>query len=184
MHAMCVHCREFAQLEEDRRAVFPAMETGRKVNNGSLPMPVAVGRLITNAISKFNIRHDAPSDLHPVRDVIEPVNAMLDKLVVVPGADTLSREAQNNASLLLRAMIRGHLASKALIAKHRLTRAALSWLLGEIDTRFNISVAAGGEMCGVLAAQVRHATRPLYSRLHCNTPLPRSRSPSSAPVHW
>ena len=134
--------------------MLPAMEAGKKVNSGSLPMPVAVGRLITNAISKFNIRHDAPSDLHPVRDVIEPVNVMLQKLVLVPGADALSREAQTNASLLLRAMLRGHLASKALIAKHRLTRAAVNWLLGEIDTRFNVSVAAGGEMCGVLAAQV------------------------------
>ena len=129
------------------------MMAARKISGGNLPMPVAVGRLITNAISKFGIRHDGPSDLHPVRDVIEPVNALLQRLILVPGADALSREAQSNASLLFRAMLRGHLASKALIATHRLTRAAVNWLLGEIDTRFNVSVVAGGEMCGVLAAQ-------------------------------
>lgn len=30
---------------------------------------------------------------------------------------------------------------------------AFNWLLGEIETRFNISIAPAGDMCGVLAAQ-------------------------------
>jgi hypothetical protein len=53
------------------------MEAARKVKDGSLPMPVAVGRLIINAISKFNLRQDSVSDLHPVEDVIRPVEALL-----------------------------------------------------------------------------------------------------------
>ncbi len=53
------------------------MEAARRLKEGSLPMPVAVGRLIVNAIAKFNLRHDGVSDLHPVSDVILPVEALL-----------------------------------------------------------------------------------------------------------
>jgi DNA-directed RNA polymerase II subunit RPB1 len=80
---------------------------------------------------------------------------LLDRLVIVPGRDPLAAEAQRNATLLLKATLRAHLASKPVIAKYRLTKEAFQWLLGELETRFNMSIAAAGEMCGVLAAQVR-----------------------------
>jgi DNA-directed RNA polymerase II subunit RPB1 len=107
------------------------------------------------------------------------------KLVLVPGSDRLSVEAQDNASLCLRAMLRGHLASKPLIAKHRMTRNALAWLLGEIEMRFSVSLAAGGEMCGVLAAQVRPVQsverrtrrRCPQQRRVVHPPVPRSTLP-------
>ena len=150
--------REMEALEADRAVISAAFAAGRRMEKGEAPMPVAVGRLLRTALARFNVSPDAISDCHPVTDVIEPVSALLKRLVIVPGGgagagDPLAVEAQSNATALLRSMVRGHLASKPLIAKSRISRDALRWLLGEVEARFFASHAAAGEMCGVLAAQ-------------------------------
>jgi DNA-directed RNA polymerase II subunit RPB1 len=90
-----------------------------------------------------------------VRDVIEPVAALIKRLVVVnnPKKDALTGEAQDNATSLMRVLLRSHLASKVIVVRHRMSRAAFSELLGEIEARWNQSIVAPGEMCGVVAAQ-------------------------------
>lgn len=60
--------------------------------------------------------------MHPVRDVITPVAGLLRRLVIVPGKDRLAQEAQENATAMLRVLIRSHLASKPVIEQHRMTR--------------------------------------------------------------
>ena len=52
-----------------------------------------------NARKRFHINTDEPTDLHPKR-IIREVNALCEKLVVVPGKDMISEEAQKNATLL------------------------------------------------------------------------------------
>jgi DNA-directed RNA polymerase II subunit RPB1 len=145
--------REFSVLLRDREIIADLFSHMRKVDKDITPMALAISRMITNAKRKFRIASDGVSDLHPVRDVIDPLNALLNELIVVPGSHPLSVEAQANATSLLQAALRSHLASRRVIEMHRLTREAFSWLLGEIRTRFNGSVVAPGEMCGVLAAQ-------------------------------
>ena len=145
--------REFELIEASRSVIHASFSAGRRMEKGDAPMPVNVGRLLLNCAQKFGMRHDGMSDLHPVVDVIEPVNALLKRLVIVPGKDALAREAQSNATCLLEAMLRAHLASKPIIARWRLSRDAFRWLLGEVESRFFTSHAAAGEMCGVLAAQ-------------------------------
>jgi len=144
---------EFAQIAADRATLAAVFALTRKVDRDVTPMPLAVARMVLNAKRKFGIASDGVSDLHPVRDVIEPLRALTARLVVVPGADALAVEAQANATALLRAMLRSQLASRRVIEVHRLTREAFASLLGEIETRFNGSLVAPGEMCGVLAAQ-------------------------------
>jgi len=145
--------REFDQLEADRASLRAVFSMLKAMDRTSLPTPLALNRMVLNAKMKFRIRHDGKSNLHPVRDVIEPLSDLIKRLVVVPGRDALAGEAQHNATTIVQVLLRSHLASKVVIEKHRLTREAFAWLLGEIETRFNISIVAPGDMCGVLAAQ-------------------------------
>ena len=77
----------------------------------------------------------------------------MDRLVVVVGNDPLSVEAQANATTLYRILIRSLLSTKRVLKDYRLSEAALKWVLGEIETRFNVAKVNPGEMAGVLAAQ-------------------------------
>jgi DNA-directed RNA polymerase II subunit RPB1 len=105
-----------------------------------------------NATQQFRIDRSQPSDLHP-KDVITKVNSLINKLVVVHGFDTLSMEAQENATTAYRILIRSMLASKRVLMEFRLSEASLDWILGEIEARFHLSKVNPGEMAGVLAAQ-------------------------------
>jgi DNA-directed RNA polymerase II subunit RPB1 len=78
---------------------------------------------------------------------------LLDKLVVVVGDDPLSVEAQTNATSLYCILVRSLLSSKRVLREFRLSEAALSWVLGEVEIRFNLAMVNPGEMAGVLAAQ-------------------------------
>jgi DNA-directed RNA polymerase II subunit RPB1 len=146
--------REVELLREDQRnlrVIMANREAGRESDDSSYA-PGNIRRVISNAIRQFRIDRSQPSDLHP-RDVIQKVSALLDRLVVVVGDDPLSAEAQNNATLLYRILVRGMLASKRVLKDFRLSEAALNWVLGEVETRFNHAMVNPGEMAGVLAAQ-------------------------------
>ena len=149
--------RELAQLEADRAVLFGAAKKANSVPDGhECALPVNAERLLWNAKNAFGIRPDRPSDLHPVADVIEPLAALIKRCRVVPnptGEDRLAAEAQDNATALFGAMLRSTLASKKVIAFHRLTREAFNYLLGQIEARWFSGIAAAGEMCGVVAAQ-------------------------------
>ncbi len=84
-----------------------------------------------------------PTDLAP-HVVVKRVRDLLKKLVVVPGKDDLSREAQENATLMFSMLARATLASKPVVMKHRLSIKAFDWLLGDIELRFNQAMAAAG----------------------------------------
>jgi len=146
--------REVDLLREDQyllRIIMANREAGRESDPYSYA-PGNVRRVITNATRQFRIDKSQPSDLHP-KDVINKVNGMLERLIVVVGDDVLSREAQANATTLYRILIRSLLASKRVLQEFRLSEAALNWILGEIETRFHVSKVNPGEMAGVLAAQ-------------------------------
>lgn len=146
--------RELEVLREDQaslRVIMKNREPGRESDDSSYA-PGNVLRVINNAIRQFRIDKSKPSDLHP-RQVIQTVQGLLDRLVVVVGDDPLSVEAQSNATTLYRILIRGLLSSKRVLRDWRLSQAALDWVVGEVETRFNIAMVNPGEMAGVLAAQ-------------------------------
>jgi DNA-directed RNA polymerase II subunit RPB1 len=146
--------RELETLREDQkilRVVMACRESGREADDSSYA-PGNIKRALQNASRQFRIDRGQPSDLSP-RDVIEKVNALLGRLVVVAGDDPLSVEAQTNATTNYRILIRSLLASKRVLKEYRLTDAALTWVIGEIETRFNVAMVNPGEMAGVLAAQ-------------------------------
>jgi DNA-directed RNA polymerase II subunit RPB1 len=72
---------------------------------------VNVTRLIWNAKKLFNVDSRRPSDLHPYH-VINSLHKLESTLVVVVGADEISKDAQKNATLLLMIHLRSMLSSK------------------------------------------------------------------------
>jgi DNA-directed RNA polymerase II subunit RPB1 len=146
--------REIETLREEQatlRIVMKNREPGRESDTSSYA-PGNCRRVIHNAMRQFRVDKGKASDLHP-RDVIQKVNAMLDRLVVVVGDDPLSVEAQTNATTLYRILVHSLLATKRVLKDWRLSKAALDWVLGEVETRFNVAKVNPGEMAGVLAAQ-------------------------------
>jgi DNA-directed RNA polymerase II subunit RPB1 len=146
--------RELETLREDQaalRVIMKNREPGRESDDSSYA-PGNVLRVIHNAIRQFRIDRSKPSDLHP-RDVMQTIQSLVDRLVVVVGDDPLSVEAQSNATTLYRILIRSLLASKRVLNDWRLSKAALDWVVGEVETRFNVAMVNPGEMAGVLAAQ-------------------------------
>jgi DNA-directed RNA polymerase II subunit RPB1 len=115
-------------------------------------LPLNVERTIETAKTKFRIRQGTRSNLHP-SDVIPKVREMLDDLVVVRGSDPLTLEAQESATLLIKAMLRNRLAFKRLVVEHSLNNLALDYILGDLKTRFLRTQVNPSEMVGVLAAQ-------------------------------
>lgn len=115
-------------------------------------LPLNIGRMIDAAKTKFRIKEGQRSDLDP-RDTIPKVKAMIDRLIVVRGNDPLTQEADENATLLVKALYRSRLAFKKLVKQDFLNTLALDNVLGDIENRFSRSLASPGEMVGVLAAQ-------------------------------
>lgn len=109
-------------------------------------------RLIWSAQTRFGVNPSRRSDLNPL-EVIREVRALCDRLVVIRGDDELSREAQENATMLVKTLLRSTLAAKRVLSEHVLSAAAFRWLLGEIESRVMRSVVAAGESVGVIAAQ-------------------------------
>ncbi|KAI9806451.1 MAG: DNA-directed RNA polymerase II subunit RPB1 [Piccolia ochrophora] len=141
--------QEWEQLGIDR-----AFLRSQKVDNveEGYYLPLNILRILESAKTTFRIRDGARSDLHPA-DVIPAVANLLDKLVIVRGDDPLSREGQENATLLLKALVRSRLAFKRIVTEYSLNKLAFQHVLGEIESRFLRAAVNPGEMVGVLAAQ-------------------------------
>ena len=90
---------EMESLKDDQRSLRLIManrEAGREDDVNSYA-PGNIKRVIQNALRQFQIDKGLPSDLHP-KNVIEKIDALLRRLVVVVGDDVLSVEAQSNAT--------------------------------------------------------------------------------------
>ncbi|XP_022791172.1 DNA-directed RNA polymerase II subunit RPB1-like [Stylophora pistillata] len=139
---------EFSQLQKDReilRRIIPSVDS-------KVALPVNLTRLIWKAQNTFPLTNGNPSDLHPLR-VVEGVRELSKKLIVVHGEDYISKEAQFNATLLFNILLRSTLCTKRVAEEFHLSSEAFEWILGEIETRFNLSMVKPGEMVGALAAQ-------------------------------
>ena len=115
-------------------------------------MPVNLERLIWNTKLELGITHESVSDLDPVQ-VYEDVKELLQRLIVVPGKDTLSVQAQDNATNLFQIMVRSTLASKLVVKEHRLSKVAWDTIIDQVEIQFNRAIVCPAEMVGVIAAQ-------------------------------
>jgi DNA-directed RNA polymerase II subunit RPB1 len=142
---------EYKHLLEDRRVlrdfIFPRTDPAE---NHSLP--VNLSRIAHNALQIFRIDRRKPSDLDPAY-IIDSIKDLCKRLVVVPGSDPLSREAQENATLTFQMHLRSTFAARRVLEEFHLNREAFEWVIGEVEAKFNQSLVNPGEMCGTLAAQ-------------------------------
>jgi DNA-directed RNA polymerase II subunit RPB1 len=105
--------KEFQQLKVDRETLRNIFPTG----NSKVALPVNISRLIWNAQKIFQIDTRNRVDLHPLK-VIEGVDELSQKLVVVKGTDQLSLQAQANATLLFSIYLRSTLCTKRMAEEH------------------------------------------------------------------
>ncbi|GAX77905.1 hypothetical protein CEUSTIGMA_g5347.t1 [Chlamydomonas eustigma] len=142
---------EYRTIMEDLRVLRSEVLRG---GDAGVNLPVNLKRLIWNAQTKFNCREHRSgyTNLDPA-DVVKKVKELCTRLMVVPGEDSLSKEAQRNATFMFHSLVRSQLASKRLMKDYKLSQEAFDWLIGEIETRFNQAQAHPGECIGSVAAQ-------------------------------
>lgn len=68
-----------------------------------------------------------PSNLNPVK-IFDSVRLLTDNLIVVAGEDRLRKEAQKNATLLIKVLLRSFLNSKRIMEKYKMTGEAFDCL--------------------------------------------------------
>lgn len=120
-------------------------------------MPINMQRISGRAKTRMYMEDklDAQERYTPM-EVAEKVKTMLSQLEItraIADGDTIGREVEDNAKIVLNAHLRGHLASKKLLQQDKLSKASLDWLLGEVKQRFMRSCVDAGEVIGVVAAQ-------------------------------
>lgn len=132
---------EFKEIQQDRKRI-----------KDEIHLPVSILRFITRAKQKFDIQPNGKSDLHPY-DVIEDLKKLCDSLKVINGNDRISKEANDNAVIMMKIALRFHLCSKKMILEEKMTKNSFKWLMGEIKSKFDKSLVHPGEMVGSVAAQ-------------------------------
>merc|ERR1712224_99741 len=95
-------------------------------------LPVHLKRLILNSKKIFNIQsaNKKSSELDPVT-IIDKIERLLNKIVVVSGVDHITTEAHHNATRLFHNLVRSTLASKRVLREYKLTSESFEWLLKE-----------------------------------------------------
>ena len=141
---------EWDRLQRDRVELRTICPTG----DPHVHLPVNMKRILWNAQKQYGLyRPDSGEEEVKVTHIIESVAELLPKLIVVPGTDPLSIEAQRNGTMLFFAHVRANLAAKRVLKEHKLTRAGFDWVIGEIESRFKMALAPPGDGIGTVAAQ-------------------------------
>lgn len=97
---------------------------------------------------------------------------MSKKLVIVNGDDPLSRQAQENATLLFNIHLRSTLCSRRMAEEFRLSGEAFDWLLGEIESKFNQAIVSGGLSPALLSSPLTCALSRALSAACLRPPAP------------
>ena len=143
--------REFDDIRNDREELRKGIIA---IGNTEVALPVNIQRIILNAQKRYHIHDNKPahSDLTPM-EIIEAVDALSKRLIVIPGDDPLSKEAQHNATLLFKIMLRQSLATRRVLEEYKLKKDSFYYVIGEIEARFKQAIVHPGEMVGAIAAQ-------------------------------
>lgn len=92
-------------------------------------LPCNMDRLLWNAKKLFRINAHKTTDLNPL-NVVEGVRSLCDTFLIVKGEDRISKQANENATTLMKCLVRSVLCSRRIIEEHRLTPEAFEWLIG------------------------------------------------------
>ncbi|OTB04443.1 hypothetical protein M426DRAFT_154458 [Hypoxylon sp. CI-4A] len=142
---------EYEAICKDRDFLRELKMRSEKLED-SFQLPLNIGRLIETARKHLKIDDGKRSDLTP-QQVIPVVKQLLDEMVMVRGSDIVSKEADENSTLLFKALVRSRLSYKRLAVYHRLNQDAFNLIIGQLKERWDRAPVNPGEMVGVLAAQ-------------------------------
>ncbi|KAF8187975.1 beta and beta-prime subunits of DNA dependent RNA-polymerase [Mycena galopus ATCC 62051] len=137
---------EYKQLAEDHKLLRTL------ISSPFLYLPVNLLRVVQDAAQIFHIDCRQRSHLDPIY-IIDAVRALGERLIIIRGDDSLSKQAQENAGFVFRMHLRATFAARRVVETYRLNREAFDWALGEVESRFNQAVVNPGHMCGIFAAQ-------------------------------
>nr|ALP13659.1 RNA polymerase subunit beta' subunit-1 [Karenia brevis] len=119
--------------------------------------PINLARMMGRAKLKLAQENDIDrNDKFTPMEVVQKVNKLLSELEItraIREGDSIGREVEDNAKIVLNGHLRGWLGSKKILQQEKLSKQSFDWLLGEVKQRFMKSVAFAGEMIGTLAAQ-------------------------------
>mmetsp|Transcript_95530 Transcript_95530/g.270214 ORF Transcript_95530/g.270214 Transcript_95530/m.270214 type:complete len:1889 (+) Transcript_95530:67-5733(+) len=120
-------------------------------------MPINMARIIGRARMR-GLQEDRGNtgNRYTPMEIAQRVNEMMAQLEItraIAEGDTIGREVEDNAKIILNAHLRCHLASRKLLEQEQLSSASVDWLLGEVKQRFMRSCVDAGEVIGVVAAQ-------------------------------
>lgn len=117
---------EYARLEQDRELLRSFIFRGRDVSiNDALPANLL--RLVQNTSQIYSIDRRKPSDLAPAY-IVDAVQVLADKLIVVRSDDELSREAADNAALIFRTHLRATFPARQVFEGSHLNSEAFDWV--------------------------------------------------------
>ncbi|CAK9043041.1 unnamed protein product [Durusdinium trenchii] len=145
---------EWQRLKETKdqicKEVFPDGDVKQHI-------PINITRLLDRSRQRIHTEDGSSADdrYTPV-EVVERVEKLLQELEVtraIAEGDTIGREVEDNAKVILNAHLRCALASKKILQKEQLSKQSFDWLLGEVKQKFMKSLAHPGEVIGTLAAQ-------------------------------
>ena len=135
-----------------RCTLLQLLSQRRALIKSQVVLPVNVTRLLAIAKRQFPCsKGSAGTGLVSPDTVVRTVKAMLARLVLVHGTDSVSKQAQANAILLFSVAVRGALASKPVVRQHRLSEAAFSWIVAEVERRFGRARCPAGTLSPVCA---------------------------------
>nr|PVC54158.1 DNA-directed RNA polymerase [Theileria orientalis] len=118
-------------------------------------LPVNIKRILEYATTQFPATTSSRNQLNPV-DIALRTNKLLENMIIITTSgptDVLSEEAQQNATILIKAHLRCNLNSRYLMEYVQIGNLALDWVYGEVERCFFKAIANPGECVGAIAAQ-------------------------------
>lgn len=92
--------------------------------------------LLSVLASPHSVTHHIQHKQILLTQVIREIQELCAKTVVVPGEDSFSVEAQKNATIMFHIMLRATFAAKRVLYEFRLTKNALRYITGQIESHY------------------------------------------------
>lgn len=130
--------------------VYPDGETKQHI-------PINIARLLDRARNRVADEDGTEAqERYSPMEIVQKVESLLKQLEVtraIAEGDTIGREVEDNAKIVLNAHLRCALASRKILEKEKLSKQSFDWLIGEVKQKFMKSLVHPGEVIGTLAAQ-------------------------------
>ncbi|CAE7377440.1 polr2a [Symbiodinium natans] len=130
--------------------VYPDGETKQHI-------PINISRLLDRARNRITDEDGSEKqERYTPMEIVTKVEELMKQLEVtraIAEGDTIGREVEDNAKIVLNAHLRCALASRKILEKEKLSKQSFDWLVGEVKQKFMKSLVHPGEVIGTLAAQ-------------------------------